>query len=87
MRTETSPCLSSMLRHTPGTWPLSLKDLRSLEIRPAIVIVVPEGPRPQFDSHGPLPDGYVTNGQTFLRDLPLAVTSAVTRYEDLSQHR
>ena len=27
----------------PGTWPSSLKDLRSLEIRPAIVIVVPEG--------------------------------------------
>ena len=63
----------------PGTWPSSLKDLRSLEIRPAIVIVVPEGTRPKFESLGPLPDGYVTNGQTFLRDLPLAVTRAVTR--------
>ena len=62
-----------------GKWPSSLKDLRSLEIRPAIVIVVPEGTRPKFESHGPLPDGYVTNGQTFLRDLPLAVTCAVTR--------
>jgi hypothetical protein len=62
-----------------GKWPSSLKDLRSLEIRPAIVIVVPEGTRPKFESHGPLPDGYVTSGQTFLRDLPLAVTCAVTR--------
>src|SRR5678815_4863279 len=63
----------------PGTWPSSLKDLRSLEIRPAIVLVVPEGARAKFESLGPLPDGYVTNGQTFLRDLPVAVTSAVTR--------
>ena len=63
----------------PGTWPSSLKDLRSLEIRPAIVIVVPEGTRTEFESLGPLPDGYVTNGQTFLSDLPLAVTRAVTR--------
>src|SRR6185436_17748892 len=63
----------------PGTWPSSLKDLRSLEIRPAIVIVVPEGTRTQFESLGPLPDGYVTEGQTFMRDLPLAITRAVTR--------
>jgi len=63
----------------PGTWPSSLKDLRSLEIRPAIVLVVPEGDRAKFESLGPLPDGYVTNGQTFLRDLPLAITRAVTR--------
>ena len=62
-----------------GKWPTSLKDLRSLEIRPAIVIVVPEGTRPKFESLGPLPDGYVTSGQTFLRDLPLTVTCAVTR--------
>ncbi len=63
----------------PGTWPSSLKDLRSLEIRPAIVIVVPEGTRTQFESLGPLPDGYVTDGQTFMRDLPLAITRAVSR--------
>jgi hypothetical protein len=63
----------------PGAWPSSLRDLRSLEIRPAIVIVVPEGTRSEFESLGPLPDGYVTNGQTFLSDLPLAVTRAVTR--------
>ena len=63
----------------PGTWPSSLKDLRSLEIRPAIVIVVPEGTQSQFESLGPLPDGYVTKGQTFMRDLPLAITCAVTR--------
>ena len=63
----------------PGTWPSSLKDLRSLDIRPAIVLVVPEGARAKFESLGPLPDGYVTNGETFLRDLPVAVTSAVTR--------
>jgi len=63
----------------PGTWPSSLKDLRSLEIRPAIVIVVPEGTRTEFESLGPLPDGYVTKGQTFMRDLPLAITCAVTR--------
>jgi hypothetical protein len=62
-----------------GEWPSSLKDLRSLQIRPAIVVVVPEGTRPKFESSGPLPDGYVTNGQTFLRDLPIAVTCAVSR--------
>jgi hypothetical protein len=62
-----------------GNWPSSLKDLRSLQDRPAIVLVVPEGARPQSESLGPPPDGYVTNGQTFLRDLPLAVTRAVTR--------
>jgi hypothetical protein len=62
-----------------GEWPSSLRDLRSLHSRPAIVIVVPEGGRPKLESNGPPPDGYVTNGRTFLRDLPIAVTSAVTR--------
>lgn len=63
----------------PGTWPSSLKDLRSLEIRPAIVIVVPEGTTTKFESVGLLPDGYVTDGQTFMRDLPVAIRRAVTR--------
>ncbi|HZM94778.1 MAG TPA: hypothetical protein VFB92_15215 [Vicinamibacterales bacterium] len=62
-----------------GNWPPSLKDLRSLQIRPAIVVLVAEGARPKFESLGPPPDGYVTTGQTFLRDLPVAVTSAVSR--------
>jgi hypothetical protein len=64
-----------------GNWPPSLKDLRSLQIRPAIVVLVPEGTRPTFESPGPPPDGYVTTGQTFLRDLPIAVTSAVSRVQ------
>ncbi len=63
----------------PGMWPRSLKDLRSLETRPAIVFVVPEGTRTNFESLGLLPDGYVTDGETFMRDLPLAITRAVTR--------
>ena len=62
-----------------GNWPPFLKDLRSLQIRPAIVVLVPEGTRPRFESLGPPPDGYVTTGQTFLRDLSVAVTSAVSR--------
>ena len=64
-----------------GHWPPSLKDLRSLKIRPAIVVLVPEGARPRLESQGPPPDGYVTTGQTFLRDLPVAVTSAVSRVQ------
>ena len=62
-----------------GNWPQSVKDLWSLPIRPALVVVVPEGIRPTFESLGPPPDGYVTSGQMFLRDLSVAVTSAVTR--------
>ncbi len=64
-----------------GHWPPSLKDLRSLKIRPAIVVLVPEGARPRLESQGPPPDGYVTTGQTFVRDLPVAVTSAVSRVQ------
>ena len=60
-------------------WPSSLRDLRSLQVRPAIVVVVPEGTPPTFDSLAPPPDDYVINGQTFLRDLPIVVTRAVAR--------
>ena len=60
-------------------WPPSLKDLRSLPVRPAIVVVVAEGAPQPFDSLSPAPDEYVINGPTFLSDLPVAVTRAVTR--------
>jgi hypothetical protein len=60
-------------------WPSSLKDLRSLKVRPAIVVIVPEGTPPTFDSLAPPPDDYVIHGQTFLRDLPIVVTRAVAR--------
>jgi hypothetical protein len=62
-----------------GKWPSSLKDLRSIPGRPALVIVVPEGAPPTFDSLAPPPDDFVFNGQTFLSDLPFAVTRAVAR--------
>src|SRR5262245_54263756 len=39
-----------------GPWPSSLKDLRSLPVRPAIVVVVPEGTSPNLDSLSPPPD-------------------------------
>ena len=63
----------------PGKWPSSLKDLQSLKVRPAIVVVVPEGTPLPFDSLAPPRDDYVINGQTFLRDLPIVVTRAVAR--------
>jgi hypothetical protein len=62
-----------------GEWPSSLRHLRSLPRRPAVVVVVPEGTQPEFESLGPPADGYLTKGHTFLGDLPVAVTSAVTR--------
>ena len=62
-----------------GKWPSSLRDLRSLHVRPAIVVVVPEGAAPTFNSLAPPPDDHVINGQTFLRDLPVAVSRAVAR--------
>ena len=62
-----------------GRWPSSLKDLRSLPARPAIVVVVPEGTPPTFDSLAPAPDEVVINGQTFLTDLPTIVSRAVAR--------
>ena len=62
-----------------GEWPSSLKHFRSLPNRPAVVVVVPEGTEPKFESLGPPADGYLTKGQTFLGDLPIAVTRAVTR--------
>jgi hypothetical protein len=62
-----------------GKWPASLKDLRSLPLRPAIVVVVPQGTRPTFDSQAPPPDDYVINGQTFCDDLPVTVSRSVTR--------
>ena len=62
-----------------GKWPASLRDLRSLQVRPAIVVIVPEGTPPTFNSLVPPPDDYVINGQTFLRDLPTVVTRAVAR--------
>jgi len=62
-----------------GKWPSVLKDLRSLPIRPAIVVVVPEGTRPTFDSQTPPPDDYVINGQTFSDDLPVIVSRSVAR--------
>jgi cell division protein ZapA (FtsZ GTPase activity inhibitor) len=62
-----------------GKWPSSLRDLRSLQVRPAIVVIVPEGTPPTFNSLVPPPDDYVINGQTFLRDLPTVVTRAVAR--------
>ena len=60
-------------------WPSSLKDLRSLPIRPAIVVVVPQGTRPTFDSQTPQADDYVINGQTFSDDLPITVSRSVAR--------
>jgi hypothetical protein len=62
-----------------GKWPANLRDLRSLPGRPAIVVVVPEGTPPTFDSAAPLSDESVINGPTFLTDLPNAVTRAVAR--------
>jgi hypothetical protein len=62
-----------------GKWPSSLKDLRSLPLRPAIVVVVPHGPRPTFDSQTPPADDYVINGQTFSDDLPITVSRSVAR--------
>ena len=62
-----------------GKWPATLKDLRSLPGRPAIVVVVPEGTPPTFDSSAPPSDESVVNGPTFLTDLPNAVTRAVAR--------
>lgn len=62
-----------------GKWPSSLKDLRSFPLRPAIVVVVPQGTPPTFDSQAPPPDDFVINGQTFSDDLPIAVSRAVAR--------
>lgn len=62
-----------------GKWPSSLKDLRSLPLRPAIVVVVPPGTRPTFDSQTPPADDYVINGPTFSDDLPIAVSRSVAR--------
>ena len=62
-----------------GKWPAPLKDLRSLPLRPAIVVVVPQGTRPTFDSQTPPADDYVINGQTFSDDLPVTVSRAVAR--------
>ena len=62
-----------------GKWPASLRDLRSLPGRPAIVVVVPEGTPPTFDSAARPSDECVVNGPTFQTDLPNAVTRAVAR--------
>jgi hypothetical protein len=62
-----------------GKWPSVLKDLRSLPLRPAIVVVVPQGTRPTFDSQTPPPDDYVINGQAFSDDLPVIVSRSVAR--------
>jgi hypothetical protein len=64
-----------------GKWPSSLRDLRSLQVRPAIVVVVPEGTAPTFNSLAPPPDDHVINGQTFVRDLPVVVARAVARVQ------
>jgi chromosome segregation ATPase len=61
-----------------GQWPSSLKDLRSLPHRPAIVTVVPEG-TPPFDPLVPIPDESVVNSATFPTDLPSAVSRAIAR--------
>jgi cell division protein ZapA (FtsZ GTPase activity inhibitor) len=62
-----------------GRWPSSLKELRSLQVRPAIVVIVPEGTSPTFDPQAPAPDDFVINSQTFSRDLAAAVSRAVAR--------
>ena len=62
-----------------GKWPASLRNLRSLPGRPAIVVVVPEGTPPTFDSAAPPSDESVVRGPTFLTDLPNVVTRAVAR--------
>jgi chromosome segregation ATPase len=62
-----------------GKWPPLLKDIRSLPHRPAIVVVMPQGTRPTFDSQTPPPDDYVINGPTFSEDLPVAINRSVAR--------
>src|SRR5262245_23552438 len=62
-----------------GKWPSTLKDLRSLPQRPAIVVVVPQGTLTTFDSQAPAPDDHVINDQTFSDDLPVVVSRAVAR--------
>ncbi|HET9359003.1 MAG TPA: hypothetical protein VFO58_04600 [Vicinamibacterales bacterium] len=70
-----------------GDWRSVLTPLGALAVRPAVVVVVPEGTGPLFESLEPGADGYIEKGQSLVRELQGAITRAVApaRGRDLEQ--
>ena len=79
--------LEALLVEAPidtGSWPSVLKHARGLPSHPAVVVIVPEGTGPPFDSL-PEADDYIARSHSLLRDLPIVVTRAVTRARGYQQ--
>jgi hypothetical protein len=70
-----------------GDWRSVLTHFRALAVRPAVVVIVPKGTGSLFESLEPGADGYVEKGPSLVRELPTALTRAVsrTRGPDLEQ--
>ena len=59
-----------------GSWSSLVAHARSLDLHPAVVVVVPDG---SFESIPADVDGCIPRNQSFLRDLPVVVTRALER--------
>ena len=62
-----------------GSWPSVLKHVRGLAMHPAVVVIVPEGTGPPFESLHPAADLYIARNDSLSRDLPIVVTHAIAR--------
>lgn len=69
-----------------GDWRSVLAPLGALAVRPGVVVVVPEGTGPLFESLEPGADGYIEKGDSLLRELPGAVARAVAHTRGKDPH-
>ena len=70
---------------SPESWPSILEPVLSGSQRPAVVVIVPEGPGPVFDSLHPVADDYIVRNDSLPRDLLAVVTRAVARTHERAQ--
>ena len=67
------------------SWPSILEPVFSGSQRPAVVVIVPDGPGPAFESLHPAVDDYIVKNDALSRDLAVVVTRAVARTHERAQ--
>src|SRR4029450_3100394 len=70
---------------SPESWPSILEPVLSGSQRPAVVVIVPDGPGPVFDSLHPVADDYIVRNDSLPRDLLAGGTRAVARTHERGQ--
>ena len=67
------------------SWPTILEPVLNGSQRPAVVVVVPDGAGPAFDSLHPAVDDYMVKSDALFRELPVVLTRALARTQERAQ--